>query len=192
MRKLILGAALLAFAAVGPFASAQDGQMDQKVMEEMMIKLATPGPQHALLAKSAGNWTTTMVSYMDGPEPVSSTGTYSSTAALGGRYMIGRFTGQAMGQPFEGMSIDGFDNSTQKFFSMWLDNFGTGYYLAQGTLSADGKTLSHSGTMTFGPMQVPSRSETVFVNDDKTVFTMWHTMGGQEIKAMDITYTRVK
>lgn len=195
MRKLFLYTAALALAITGTFgsvASAQEGQMDQKAMEEMMIKLGTPGTAHALLAKTAGRWKTDMIAYMEGPEPVVSTGTFTSEAALGGRYMVGHYTGEAMGQPFEGMSLDGFDNNTQQFFSLWLDNFSTGYYLAHGTLGADGKTLTYTGTMSFGPMEVPSRSETVFVNDDKTTFTMWHTMGGQEMKAMEMTYTRVK
>jgi hypothetical protein len=46
--------------------------------------------------------------------------------------------------------------------------------------------------MKFGPMEIPSRSEMVFVSDDEMTFTMWHTMGGQEMKAMEITYTRAK
>lgn len=195
MRKLIMTTAILALAVLSSFgavASAQGDSMDQKAMEQLMIKLGTPGPNHALLQKLAGKWETAMTTYMDGPEPVSSTGTLVSEPALDGRYMVGHYTGQAMGQPFEGMSIDGFDNNTQQFFSMWLDNFSTGYYLAHGTLASDGKTLTHTGTMSFGPMEIPSRSETVFVNDDKITFTMWHTMEGHEMKAMEMTYTRVK
>ncbi len=198
MRKLILLTTMLTLAAVGAIGSAataqdaQDGQMDQKAMEELMMKLATPGPAHTLLHKLEGKWATTMTSYMDGPEPVTSTGTMTSEQAMGGRYMVGHYTGEAMGMPFEGMSIDGFDNNTQKFFSIWLDNFGTGYYLAHGTLASDGKTLTHTGTMSFGPMEIPTRSETIFADDDKVTFTMWHTMNGQEMKAMEITYTRVK
>jgi hypothetical protein len=192
MRKFLALAAVAALAVFATVATAQDGTMDPQAMEEMMIRLATPGPQHDVLAKMAGDWTTTMTSYMDGPEPVTSTGTFHSEAALGGRYFVGRHVGTAMGQPFEGMSVDGFDNSTKKFFSFWIDNFGTGYYLAHGELAADGKTITHSGDMTFGPMTVPSRSETVFVDDDTIRFTMWHTMEEQEIKAMDLVYERAK
>jgi len=192
MRKVLVLAAVTALFAAALPAAAQDGQMDPQAMEEMMVKLATPGPQHALLAKLVGEWKTTMTTYMDGPEPVTSTGTYKGEAVFGGRYFVGHHTGQAMGRDFAGMSIDGYDNSTQKYFSMWIDNFGTGYYLAHGELDADGKTLRHAGDMQFGPMTIPSRSETVFVSDDKVTFTMWHTMGGQEMKAMDLVYERVK
>ncbi len=44
--------------------------------------------------------------------------------------------------------------------------------------------------MMMGPMEIPSRSETVFVDKDTVQFTMWHTMGGQEMKAMEMTYKR--
>ncbi|MBU2501803.1 DUF1579 domain-containing protein [bacterium] len=192
MRHILALAALAALVAVVSPASAQDSPMDPAAMEKLMVELATPGPQHQLLAGLTGEWTTTMTNYMSGPEPVTTTGTYSGEALFGGRYFVGHHEGEAMGQPFAGMNIDGFDNSTQKFFSMWIDNFGTGYYLAHGELDQDGKTLRHAGTMNFGPMEIPSRSVTVFVSADEVNFTMWHTMDGQEIKAMDLKYERVK
>lgn len=69
---------------------------------------------------------------------------------------------------------------------------GTGFYEARGHASADGKTISHAGIMEMGPMSIPARSETVFVNDDTVRFTMWQTMGGQENKSMEMEYKRVK
>jgi hypothetical protein len=190
MRRLF--ACLLVLALAAPIARAQDDQMDPKAMEEMMTQLMTPGDQHALLATMAGQWNTTMVSYQEGPEPVTTHGTFTSEPVLGGRYMLGRYEGTAMGMPFEGLSIDGYDKGKQEFFSIWLDNFGTSYYIARGQLAEDGRTLTHSGTIEFGPMQVPSRSRTVMKDDDTVVFTMWHTMGGVEAKAMELTYNRTK
>ena len=192
MRRLMMCAVLLATTAIAPATRAQDGQMDSQAMEQLMMKLMTPGQPHALLGKMAGEWTTTVVSYMEGPEPTTSHGTFTSEPVLGGRYMLGRHSGTSMGMPFEGLSIDGYDNGKEEFFSIWLDNFGTGYYLAHGQLDADGRTLRLSGNMTFGPMEIPSRSETVMVDEDTTVFTMWQSMGPQESKVMEMTYKRVK
>jgi len=193
MRKFLLTAALAcAVIAFVPAVRAQEGQMDPKAMEELMIKLMTPGEPHAHLAHMAGHWNITMTSYMEGPEPVTTSGTYEAESVLGGRYMLGRYHGTAMGQPFEGLSIDGFDNGKQQYFSIWLDSMGTGYYIAHGTASPDGKSFKHQGTMTFGPMEIPSRSETVIVDNNTVKFTMWHTMEGQEVKAMDMTYARAK
>jgi hypothetical protein len=192
MRKPLFAAALALTVLAGSVnVQAQEGQMDAKIMEEMMMKLMTPGAPHQHLATMAGKWTTTQTMYVEG-SPQTSTGTYEGEVVLGGRYVLGRFKGAYMGQPFEGLSLDGFDNGKQEFFSIWLDTMGTGYYLTHGTASADGKTVSHKGTMTLGPLEMPTRAETVFVDKDTVTFTMWQSMGGPEMKSMEMTYKRVR
>ena len=190
MRKLtlftVLALSLLAFAAP---AFAQEGQMDAKAMEAMMMQLMTPGAPHKDLARMEGKWTATITMFMEGAQ--TSEGTYEGEMVLGGRYLMGRYKNTYMGQPYEGLSLDGYDNGKQQYFSMWLDSLGTGYYLAHGTASADGKVVNHQGTMTMGPMEIPSRSETVYVDKDTVKFTMWQSMGGQESKAMEAVYKRV-
>lgn len=171
---------------------AQDGQMDPKAMEEMMLKLAAPGAPHEHLASLAGTWTATMTMYMDAATPSTSTGTITYEAVLGGRYLLGRYSSTFMGQPMEGLSIDGYDNLKREYFSLWFDTMGTGFYEARGQASADGKTVKHEGIMEMGPAKIPSRSETTYVDKDTVVFKMWHVMGGQEMKAMDMEYKRVK
>jgi hypothetical protein len=190
MRKLtlftVLALSLLAFAAP---ALAQEGQMDAKAMEAMMMQLMTPGAPHKDLARMEGKWTATITMYMEGAQ--TSEGSYEGEMVLGGRYLLGRYKNTYMGQPYEGLSLDGYDNGKQQYFSMWLDSLGTGYYLAHGTASADGKVVSHQGTMSIGPMEIPSRSETVYMDKDTVKFTMWQSMGGQESKAMEAVYKRV-
>lgn len=189
---LALAAGCLAVSLTAAPAAAQDGQMDPKAMEEMMMKLAMPGAPHEHLATMAGNWTVTMTMYMDASEPMHSTGTASYEVVLGGRYVLGRFSSTFMGQPMEGLSVDGYDNAKQEYFSLWFDSMGTGFYEARGKASADGKTVLLAGTMEMGPTAIPSRSETVFVDKDTMRFTMWHTMGAQEMKAMEMEYRRAK
>jgi hypothetical protein len=190
MRKLtlfaVLALSLLAFAAP---TFAQEGQMDPKAMEEMMMKLMTPGTPHKDLARMEGKWTATITMFMEGAQ--TSEGTYEGEMVLGGRYLMGRYKNTFNGQPYEGLSLDGYDNGKKQYFSMWLDSLGTGYYLAHGTASADGKVVSHQGTMSIGPMEIPSRSETVYMDKDTVKFTMWQSMGGQESKAMEAVYKRV-
>ena len=149
----------------------------------------TPGAPHKDLARMEGKWTATITMFMEGAQ--TSEGTYEGEMVLGGRYLMGRYKNTYMGQPYEGLSLDGYDNGKQQYFSMWLDSLGTGYYLAHGTASADGKVVNHQGTMTMGPMEIPSRSETVYVDKDTVKFTMWQSMGGQESKAMEAVYKRV-
>ncbi|MBK8167731.1 MAG: DUF1579 domain-containing protein [bacterium] len=196
MRKPLLMAlaagCLAAALATAVPAAAQDGQTDQKAMEEMMMKLAAPGAPHQHLATLAGNWMATTTMYMDGATPTTSTGKVTYEVVLGGRYVLGRYQMSFMGQPMEGLSVDGYDNMKQEYFSLWFDTMGTGFYEARGKASADGKTVALAGTMEMGPMQIPSRSETVFVDKDTVRFTMWQSMGGQEMKAMEMEYKRAK
>ena len=193
MRKSLLASALiLAFVAGSVTVYAQDGQMNDKAMEEMMTKLMTPGAPHQHLADGAGKWTATMTMYVPGGEPNVSSGTLEAEMALGGRYLVSHYHSTYMGQPFEGMSIDGFDNGTQKFFNIWLDEMGTGYFLSEGTASADGKVYTYVGTMNIGPMSIPTRSEYTYPDKDTIKFDMWQSMGGQEAKSMEVVYKRAK
>ena len=194
MRKHLFAVAALALflSAGAATVRAQEGQADAKAMEEMMMKLAAPGAPHAHLAQMAGKFTARITMYSPGSEPMSSDGTYEGTMELGGRYLLGHFHGSYMGQPMEGMSIDGYDNSKQEFFSLWFDNFGTGVFSSTGKLAADGKTVAYHGEMTMGPMTIPTREESTWLDKDTVKFTMWQSMGGQEMKSMEILYTRAK
>lgn len=183
---------LAAALAVAVPASAQEGQADQNAMEEMMMKLAAPGAPHRHLASLAGEWAATTTMYMDGSAPVTSTGTIRFESLLGGRYLLGRYSSTFMGQPMEGLSIDGYDNGKQEYFNLWFDSMGTGFYEARGQASADGRTVTHAGIMEMGPLQIPARSETVYLDQDSVRFTMWQSPGGQETKAMEMEYRRVK
>lgn len=193
MRKTMLLAALALAALTAALpALAQDGQMDEKAMQEMMMKLAVPGAPHQHLAEGAGKWTAEMTMYMPGSEPATSKGTYEAEMVLGGRYLVGRYHSTFMGQPFEGMSVDGYDNAKQEFFSLWFDEMGTGYFLTTGHASEDGKTYTYTGSMDMGPMKMPTRSVTTYPDKDTMHFVMYQTMGGQESKSMEVTYRRVK
>ena len=194
MRKHLFAVAALALFLSAGAASvrAQEGQMDSKAMEEMMMKLATPGAPHQHLAQMTGKWTARVTMFNPGAEPMTTDGTYEGEMVLGGRYLLARFHSTMMGQPMEGMSIDGYDNSKNEFFSLWFDNMGTGVFSSTGSLSADGKIATHHGKMTVGPMEMPTRSTSEWVDKDTVKFTMWQSMGGQEMKSMEITYKRGK
>jgi len=37
-----------------------------------------------------------------------------------------------MGMPFEGMGLDGYDNASKEYISIWIDNMGTGIMYMKG------------------------------------------------------------
>ena len=169
------------------------GQPSQEEMMKKMMDLATPDEHHKELGRLVGSWKTTNKMWM-GPEPAVSSGTSTYEWILGGRYLQSKHTGIWAGMPFEGMGIDGYDKAKKEYFSIWLDNMGTGMMTLTGQPSADGKGMTYRGTM-FDPMQgrdVSVREEVVWNGEKSYTFTMYTDMPGpdgkpQEQRVMEIT-----
>ena len=161
------------------------------MMAEMM-KLATPGPQHERFKESAGKWKAVVKSWNGPGEPTVSEGVSENQVILGGRYLEQRFTSTMMGQPFEGYGLNGYDNATKRYWFIWVDNMSTGMMSGWGDMDESGKIMTATSTTT-GPDGKPMDMKTVtqFMDDGTQVFTMYGLMGGQEMKMMEITYTRM-
>src|SRR5262249_10216660 len=114
MKKLVACTAALlvcaaAFAHADTAKSKQPAAMDPKEMQEMMMKLAAPGPQHEQLKKLVGDWTAKVTTQMDPSQPAEEAQSSSSISALmDGRYFQEQVTGQMAGMPFSGMGITGY------------------------------------------------------------------------------------
>jgi hypothetical protein len=179
-------AAKLEAPAQPPAAAAQDAMMAE------MMKLATPGPQHERFKVSVGKWKAVVKSWNGPGEPTVSEGVSDNQLILGGRFLEQRFQSTMMGQPFDGYGLNGYDNATKRYWFMWVDNMGTGLLSGLGDMDEAGKTLTTTSATT-GPDGKPMnlRSVTRFIDDGTQVFTMYGEMGGQEMKMMKITYTRM-
>ena len=192
-RSIVLVAALLmattSFAADSPPAMSAE----QQAMMDKMTKAATPGPQHEMLKKLAGDWNAKVRFQMDPSQPwQESQSTATVTTLMDGRYSQEVTSGQVMGQPFSGMGITGYDNVLGKFVSTWIDNMGTGIMTSQGTMS--GKVITWVGTMS-DPVTgktTKSRMVTTIVDDDHHTFDMYTVPPGakKEMKTMSIEYSR--
>ncbi len=197
-RRYLIG--LLASAAALAFASgalAQDQQKmspeEQEAMQKWMA-FATPGAPHKALAESAGKWTFTNTMWMaPGAPPMESTGTSEREMVLGGRYLTESTHGDYMGQPFNGMSITGYDNLNQQYQNVWWDNMGTGFMISRGTVDAAGKVFSFTSE---SPDPISGKNRTYRVVDtwtdkDHHTFVMYDKgPDGKEFKMMEIAYTR--
>lgn len=211
MRVLMLGVVLGAtlVIAVAQFASVPtvaaqekeqpgDTKMSPEQMEMMAAwqKLATPCEHHKHLSRMEGPWKTECTTHgcgMTGDEPTTSQGSAKSKMIMGGRFLVTKYRGEMMGQPFEGMSIDGYDNFKKKYVSMWIDNMGTGIYAMEGTCSPDAKQFDYAADW-IDPMTGKNkavRSTTRWINDDEFVMEMFEKPeGGEEAKMMQIKFTR--
>ena len=169
---------------------AQDASEDQmKAWQEYM----TPSATHEMIAKANGTWTAkTTMWMMPDSKPMENEGTMTNEMILGGRYQKSTFKGDMMGMPFEGMSLLAYDNASKEFYSIWIDNMGTGMMMSKGKYDEGSKMVNMNGTFV-DPMsgkEEPFRQTMQIVDDNHHVMEMFMNMDGKEYKNMHIEFTR--
>ncbi len=168
---------------------AQDQEM-MKAWQEYM----TPGEMHKMLANSVGEWNCTVSMWMDPSQPPNvSEGTAVSESLLDGRYFQTKFFGNFMGMPMNGISLDGYDNAKKKFFSTWIDNFGTGIMYLEGVYDPASKTTTYQGVMT-NPLGQEEKVKEIFksIDNDHAMMEMFMVTDKGDVKTMEIKYSRKK
>src|SRR5690606_33893138 len=149
------------------------------------------GEHHDWVKKYEGNRDATMKMWMDpAGEPLEAKGSQKNTMMFDGRYLKSEFKGEWMGEPFEGFSLMGYNNTEGRFESTWMDSGSTAILYSTGERSGDTLTLKGEMKDCMSEQMVSYRHEMKFESPSKVVFTGYHTMGGQEMKAMEITYTK--
>ncbi|MBS0195619.1 MAG: DUF1579 family protein [Planctomycetes bacterium] len=178
--------------------AAKAPNAEEAAMMEAWTKAATPGKMHERLAKGVGTWEGKCKSWMaPGATPEEWTCTSTVTSILGGRFTTNETKGMmSMGgppMPFEGHGTAGYNNTTQKFESTWMDNMGTMTLFFTGTLDADGTTITTTAHFT----DCITNKETHMKNVEKitgpdTMTLEMYAPGpdGKEFKMMEIAYTR--
>jgi hypothetical protein len=165
----------------------QDEQM------QIWMEYMTPGPMHEMLAKSIGDWKTINKFWMDpAGEPMIVEGTGKTEMILGGRYQKSTHKSMMMGMETEGISITGYDNATQEFTAIWIDNIGTGTAMTKGRYDESTNSIMMNGTMV-DPMtkqEMDIREVLTFVDDDHQLFEMYVVDNGKEFKSMEIEFVR--
>jgi hypothetical protein len=193
MKKLISLLVFL-FLAGSSFVYSQDN--DSEGMKKWM-EFMTPGAPHKMMETAVGTWNVNSTLWVyPGAEPITSTGTLVNEMLYDGRYLQGKVFTNAdkLGTSFQGTFITAFDNSTQTYQNVWIDNGSTGIHSTSGTMSADGKTLTLTGTstnlMTGKPVNI--REVITFNNSSSTTWEFYRTDSGtsNEFKMMQIEYTR--
>ncbi len=197
MRFFTLPIAMLCMALMVSPVLAKDKKhekhLDEQAMMELWKQAATPGEPHKLFATLAGSWTTQTKEWMEpGKPPVEASGTAELKMLLDGRFLYQEFNGQMMGQPFNGIGIDGYDNIRKKYVTAWMDSMGTGIFIMEGTGSSDGKTITvHGSHPEPGGGKMTHRAIWKISDANNQIFTMYGAHHGQkETKMMEITYTR--
>jgi|SRR5688572_3106007 len=155
----------------------------------------TPGPMHKWLASFTGTWEADVISYMDPTKPDTSKLTQTYSMILNGLYQEARLTGNMMGMPFEGRSINGYDNAKKKFQTTWIDNFSSGFTYMSGDYDSTSKTMNLKGTQSNPSTgkDIGIREVMKIIDSDTYSLIMYgDAPGGKEMKYMEGTFRRKK
>lgn len=184
-------AALFSFLLFSCVSFAQD--QNQEEMQKAWMEYMTPGWGQEMLASHVGEWKTVITMWMDpNSEPQKFEGTAKNEMLMGGRYLRSISTGTMMGMPFEGMSLEGYDNAKKEFTSVWIDNFGTGTSISTGKYDKETNSITYTGTV-YEPMQgkdITVKEVIKYIDKDHHTIEMYADMNGQEFKTMHIEFTR--
>lgn len=184
-------------ALVAPLAAQEEqkheghGEQMEMASMEAYEQAGTPGAPHAALAdKLAGEWNVEVKMWMGPGEPMTTTATSTNEMILDGRFIRYQVSGDFMGQPFKGIGTTGYNNTAGRYEATWIDNHSTTTYFSTGQME-DGKLVMTSEHMdpASGEM-IKGRSVMRFVSDDQIVEEAWEIRDGQEVKTMELTYTR--
>src|SRR5580765_870583 len=171
-------------------------------MMKQMMEMAKLNENHKLLADLAGTWGYTVKMMAPGETPSTSTGSVTRKPIMNGRFFVADFSG-SMKMPgadgkmkdfaFKGSSIEGYDNVKQKFVSSWVDNMGTGIMNSEGSYDPATKTFTYNGEMEPVPGMKTAVREVIKVTDkNHHTFEWYENRGGQDVKTLEINYTRKK
>jgi len=165
-------------------------EMDKEEMMKKVQAAGTPGPAHQALNAFEGNWKAEVKCWMDpSGAPNVSQATSKAHLIFGKRFLEEEFHGEMMGKPFTGRCVLGFDNTKQKFNSVWIDEMSTGMFTSEGKGENGNKVITLEGTASCaatGRKDMPMKQVFRVIGPDKHVLEMFNN--GQ--KTMEITYTR--
>lgn len=188
---LVLCLATVATAQQEPDMPEMTPQMEAEMVAWM--QLAQPGPHHQHLAPFVGKWKGEVTMWM-APDtaPILEESLAEVDWIMGGRFLQWKQTGEFGGMPFEGLTIEGYNNGEQRYESIWMDNFGTLILFYTGSCSDDGKSRKMA-TQFADPVAggvIKYRGEYTWVDDDHFTYSAFMDKGEGEFKNVVITFER--
>jgi len=153
------------------------------------------GPMHKWLASFTGTWDAEVISYMNPAKPDTSKLIQTYSMILNGLYQEAKLTGTMMGMPFEGRSINAYDNARKKFQTTWIDIYSSGFTYMTGDYDSTSNTLNLKGTQPNPSNGTDMSIREVMKIIDKDTYTLemyGGSPGGKEMKFMGGTFKRKK
>ncbi len=186
-------AAAVALASFTGCASSDEPEMDPEEMMAQWEAMNRPGEHQEHLKSMVGTWDVVNTMWMEpGAEPMVSKGVAVNRMIMDGRYLEGEYEGEWEGEKFTGKGLTGYDNMTGKYINVWADSMSTGLMTSEGECTQDGKVFNFECEMNLGEMGGIQKCREVItiVSPDKYTFEWFEKRGGDEMKTMEIVYTR--
>lgn len=196
LAALITGINLLVLQVLPSLSARQEMSAQDKKMMEQMQKYGTPGKEHELLKRYAGDWDVEITMYpMSMGQPQKSKGTMKGQIIFDGRYVKCSFQGDMGGMAAQGLEVIGYDLFKKMYTTFWIDSWSTSFMVTTGKLDMSGNVLTETATtpdpMTDGKTMQKVKNVTTFMGDGKFKFEMFMVMpDGKDMKGMELVYTR--
>jgi hypothetical protein len=161
----------------------------EEVLEEM-AEYATPGAEHARLAKLAGTWDLSVrVRWGGENEWHTGSGTSEFRPILGGRYVLEEVNATLAGRPLHALVVHGYDRLQERWFAVWFDESSTWPTYMSGTEDESG-TITRSGRI-FDVVTPSGRPFTVTMQTegDRLASHVFDTIDGESVEVMQIYRT---
>lgn len=174
--------------------AAAPAKPDEATMMAAMAKQAEVTDNHRKLKSLVGKWQTTSRMWMaPDQKPVETKGSAEKHFILGDRFVQEEYKGVAMGKPFSGQGLTGYDNAKQKYTSTWADTMTTATFTTEGAADASGKDLVLTGSA-YCPIEKRNKNfrQVLHIDSDKKHSLEMFEVGtdGKEFKTMEVVYTR--
>lgn len=203
--SLILFTSLVGVATHSGPANAQDKKSPAPSSkpagkEPAWLPLTRPGDGQKALNDLAGNWNYTSKYFpTPGAKALEATGKSTASWVLGGRFLEETPKGGAGAPgdpPYEGHGMTGFDNVRKEYQCAWIDNTSTQLTYLTGTMDAQKKVLTMTGTGSdpiTNQKHTPLRSVLQIQDKDHHTFEFYMSDSkGKMYLAMQIAYARAK
>lgn len=147
-------------------------------------EIPKPGPEHEMLKKREGTWSTTMKA--GGME---FKGAVNYKMELGGLWLVGSMESDLGGQKFFGKSVDSYDAKKQAFVGVWFDSMSTTPMNMEGNFDKEKKTLTMIGDGV-GMDGKPAKWKSVSTMPDNDTINMSMFVGDGKEPMFTILYKR--
>lgn len=158
--------------------------------------LPSPGPGHELLKPFEGTFRAQVTIHLGPDATTESTGTMVNSFQVGGLYLHQDYVGDPNDGPFPefvGKGYWGYNVPAEKYEGFWIDNASTMMQIEEGVVNSAGSEWTMQGSFQHPQTgeQINKRSVITLIDNDHHRMESFFAQGdGEEMKTMEINYTR--